>query len=119
MVTRERAAHAFSWAGLAAGPAAWGISTQANYALAAWACVHGSTLVVLLSIGLAGVALAGAFVSWLSWNARAVAESEMQAALRPHHRPFLAGLGIASGLLFALLILTQGAGALVLTGCER
>jgi hypothetical protein len=118
MVMPVRAGHA-AWAGLAAGPGAWAVSTQANYALASWACAHGSSPLVILSLALAIIAGGGAFLSWFSWSGKAVRESEMQAALHPHPRPFLAAIGVFSGLLFALIILTQGAAALVLTGCER
>jgi hypothetical protein len=115
LLPRERA----SWAGLAAGPGAWAVGTQLNYALAPWICAHKISLVPILALVLAAVALAGAFVSWRAWNGAAVEESEVHAAVLEAPRPFLAGVSVLLGVLFALVILTQGAAGLVLNGCER
>jgi len=107
------------WAGLAAGPGAWMVSTQANYVLVPWVCAHTRLVIPVLALVLALVALAGAWISWCSWSGHAIAQSEFEAAARPQPRPFLAAIGALMGVLFALVILTQGAAALVLSGCER
>jgi hypothetical protein len=115
LLPRDRA----SWAGLVSGPGAWIVSTQLNYALTPWICAHKMNLVPFIAVPLAAVALAGAFVSWRAWNGAAVAESEADAAILEAPRPFLAGVSMLLGVLFALAILTQGAAGLVLNGCER
>ena len=119
MVSRIGTSAAAPWAGLAAGPGAWAASTQANYALVPWVCAHHSNLVPVIAAVLALVALAGAFISWRSWNSEAVEVIDVEASVAPRPRPFLAGIGVFLGILFALVILTQGAAGLVLNGCER
>jgi hypothetical protein len=57
--------------------------------------------------------------SWRVWNGAAVEASEMGAGVMEAPRPFLAGLSVLIGVLFAVVILTQGAAGLVLNGCER
>ena len=115
LLQRDRA----SWAGLAAGPGAWAVATQLQYALTPWICAHEVNLVPVVALALAAVALAGAFVSWRVWNGAAVEASEMGAGVMEAPRPFLAGLSVLIGVLFAVVILTQGAAGLVLNGCER
>lgn len=110
--------HGVSWAGLAAGPAAWAVNTQANLALVPWVCAHKVNLVPVVSLALAFVSLAGAFLSWRAWRVGGGTERHWS-----HQdgvpRNFLAGVGMLLGIAFALVILTQGAAGLVLHGCER
>ena len=119
MVRRIGTRAAAPWAGLAAGPGAWAASTQGNYAIVPWVCAHHSSLVPIVAVVLALIALAGAFVSWLSWSSEAVEVIDVETSVAPRPRAFLAGLGVFLGILFALIILTQGAAGLVLNGCER
>jgi hypothetical protein len=98
------------WAGLASGPAAWAISTQLNYALAPWACAH-TNIIPLLGAILALLALLGGFISW---RAR-----DIQASYKPSTSMFLASLSAAIAVLFAAVIVTQGAAGLVFSGCEQ
>jgi len=103
------------WAGLAAGPAAWAVSTQLNYALASWACARGAALVVAgLALLFVLAALGGGLLSWRAWRATPAAPREEGG--RPHH--FLAAIGILTAVLFALVILMQGVAGLVFSGCE-
>lgn len=108
-----------AWAGLALGPGAWAVGTQLHYALTPWICAHKVNLVPLAALVLAAVSLLGAFLSWRVWNGAAVEESEANAAVLEAPRPFLAGVSVLLGVLFALVILAQGAAGLVLNGCER
>ena len=119
MIRRIGTSAAAPWAGLAAGPGAWAASTQGNYALVPWVCAHHSSLVPIVAVLLALIALAGAFVSWLSWNGEAVEVIDVETSVVPRPRSFLAAVGVFLGVLFALVILTQGAAGLVLNGCER
>jgi hypothetical protein len=116
MVTRP----AFRWsaAGILAGPGAWAVNTQANYALASWLCAGHLPILFLLGITLAVLAAAGGLVSFLSLNRHAESpEPTLGTAGEP--RRVLAGVGAFSGMLFALIILTQTAAGLFLSGCER
>lgn len=106
------------WAGLAAGPGAWAISTQVNYALVPWICAHKVNLVLVLALVLAATSLGGAFLSWRSWQASGGFERHWS-RMDGQPRNFLAGIGTLAGLLFALVILTQGSASFVLQGCER
>jgi hypothetical protein len=100
-------------AGVVSGPLAWAICTQANYSLARSFCQHQTPWLLLLgALALATLSLAGALVS--IWSAPVAPSSQ---AGRP--RQFLASVGVASGILFALIICLQGAAALALNGCER
>ncbi len=105
------------WAGLAAGPMAWAVNTQLGYFLVPWVCASKTNLIPPIALALALLALAGAALSWLSLPPSQMDSGGSPAGGEP--RSMLAGIGVASGLLFALLILTQGAAGLVFHGCER
>ena len=94
------------WAGLFAGPIAWAVSTQLNYALASWECEHGKRIVPFVALGLAVLALLGGLLSWRSRKAGDGGTEQ-----------FLATLGVLAAALFALVILMQGAAGLILNGC--
>jgi hypothetical protein len=106
------------WAGLAAGPGAWAISTQANYGLAEVVCGFKFNIVSVLSLALMLTALAGAALSWRAWRV-ANTRGELLGQEDGRPRAFLAFTGAAVGLLFAAVIATQGAAGLILSGCER
>ena len=96
-------------AGLFAGPAAWFLSTQVNYALTPWVCAHQIRIIPAVALALAALSLGGWFLSWRAYRA---------AGTGPAGR-FLAAIGVAMALLFAAVILVQGAAGLVFHGCER
>ncbi len=97
-------------AGLACGAAAWGVSTQLNYALAGTG--HGNfPTVPAIAFALVVAALAGGFLSWRAWR-RTPEPVGSQATGRP--RAFLSGIGVMASILFAAVIVLQGiAGAIV------
>jgi hypothetical protein len=105
-----------AWAGLAAGPAAWAVSTQLNYALVPWACARGLTSIVVpgVAAALILVATAGGLLSWRAWRAAPAEEREVGG--HPHH--FLGALGMGLAALFALLIALHASGSIFFTGCE-
>lgn len=105
-------------AGLYAGPVAWMVSTQANYSLVPWECAHQVRVVAILGFSLALVSLAGGFLSWRAWSmaSRAPASAEGQGG---QPRRFLALIGMAMALLFAIVIALHGTAGLVFHGCER
>jgi hypothetical protein len=106
------------WAGLLTGAVAWAINQQLNYALAPWMCGAKASAVPWISLALAVLALAGGAVSARTWLSR---EDPVGKVIEEDGLPslFLAGIGVSAALLFAMLILMQGAAGLVLTGCER
>jgi hypothetical protein len=105
-----------SWAGLAAGPTAWAVNLQANYAAVPWICAHRVNFIPVVALVLACVAAGGALLSWRHWRVAPAGDQDGVGGTPSH---LVAGLSGLLGLLFALVILTQGAAALVLTGCER
>jgi hypothetical protein len=105
-------------AGLYAGPAAWAVSTQANYALVPWVCAHKVPVIPVLAAILVLVSLFGGV---MSWRALANAEPERNADAtgggRPHR--MVAAVGMMTAVLFALVIAVHGIAGLVFDGCER
>jgi hypothetical protein len=106
------------WAGLALGPGAWALNTQLNYSLVPWTCGHATNLALPISAALAIVAFVGTFVSWRAWSSLPSDGSFEASETRQPHR-FLAGIGIALGTLFGLIILMQGLASLILDECAR
>jgi hypothetical protein len=105
-------------AGVYVGPAAWLLSTQANYALVPWICAHQVRLVPLVALGLAMLSLFGGFLSWRAYRSSSVTpQSDSTGAGRPHR--FVAIVGMAIAGLFTVVILVHGAAGLVFHGCER
>jgi len=102
-------------AGLFAGPAAWIVNTELNYALAARACASGFPAVPIFSAVMLAFALAGGWLSWRAWR-RAPSDHGPNGGA-PHH--LLAATGVLTSLLFACVILVHGAAGLVFDGCER
>lgn len=105
-------------AGLYAGPTAWFVSTQANYAIVPWVCAHQTPLVPVVALAMIGLSLLGGF---LSWRAFAVVSAAPEPSTGEGGRPrrFVALMGIAMALLFAAVIGLQGAAGLTFDGCER
>jgi hypothetical protein len=107
-----------TWAGLAAGPGAWAVNLQVNYAGVPWMCGHHLNFAAPLSLALAAVALVGAFISWRAWRSTG-GSARYWSVVDGRPFNFWAGVGALSGVLFALIILMQGAAGLFLQGCER
>ncbi len=105
-------------AGIFAGPVAWMIDTQANYALVPWVCATQIRAVPMVAVAMLVVSFAGAFLSWRGYASRGGMRNPDDAlGGRPHRVVALVGIGTA--LLFALVIVVQGAAGLVFHGCER
>ena len=105
-------------AGLWAGPAAWLASLQLKYSLVPWICEHDLQLVHPATLLTALISIAGGYLSWRAWqNGTSPTPADSLGGGRPHH--FIAGIGILTAALFTLIVLLQGAAALILEGCER
>jgi hypothetical protein len=104
-------------AGLIGGPLAWGISTQLNYALSPWLCDTSVPVVELIATVLVILSLAGALLSWRALrHLRDGPGIDAPTSYAPHR--MIALVGVAAGLLFALIIAMQGTAALFLDGCR-
>ena len=105
-------------AGLFAGPVAWSISTQANYALVPWMCANKAPIVPMVAAALVALSLFGGFLSWRAFaRAGPVPEPDRAGGGRPHR--FVAAVGIMMAVLFALVIAVQGLAGMIFNGCER
>jgi hypothetical protein len=113
-----RVARGLPSAGLYAGPLAWFVSTQGNYALTPWMCANKTPVVPMLAAVLFVICLAGGLLSWRALaSANSVPQADPTGAGRPHR--FVAALGIMMAVLFALVIAVQGVAGIVFNGCER
>ncbi|MEJ1158313.1 hypothetical protein [Prosthecomicrobium sp. N25] len=106
------------FAGVLAGPFAWGANTQLGLALAPWACRNGIDPTPLVAVLLALVAGAGGWLSWRAFQAGPGLDEDGPGEM-PRPLPFMALAGMAMAGLFALVTLTQGLAGLFLGGCER
>jgi hypothetical protein len=104
-------------AGVFLAPFAWALNTQLTYAIVPWVCLRGPNIVPAIAMLNALIALAGGFLSWRARSARAEDASSDPHGGRPHR--FVAGMGMLMAVLFAAVILLQGAAGLVFQGCER
>jgi hypothetical protein len=112
------------WAGVLAGPIALAADEFVSYTLVQWACRHhGAWLLHLITIASLALVAAGAYASWLT-----LAETPSDMAFDPadgrdRHTiiiargRFMAVLGLASAVLFTLMILGQAVPRLVLNAC--
>jgi hypothetical protein len=106
-----------SAAGLAAGAAAWGVSTQAAYTLVHFACTTRFALTAPLTLFCTAIALFGA---WLSYRAaREPVATAWEDARGGRAYRFTAWVGAGAGILFALAIANQAAASLIVGGCLR
>jgi len=95
------------WAGMLAGPAAWAISTQLNYALVDWQCRHQLPIIPFAALCLILLALVGLALSWRARKRQSDTER------------FVAMIGVLMAALFATVILMQGVASLILDECTR
>ena len=110
--------HGQSWAGLAAGPACWAISTQLNYALVPWVCAHRPNIIPIITAVLVVVSLGGGLWSWLAWG-RYEGPGLQIPEQDGHPHDLLCGIGVAAGVLFAMVVAMQGVAGLILDPCLR
>ena len=109
--------HGIPWAGLAAAPIAWAANHQLSYMIVPWVCASGINIIPLIALVFAALAAGGAFISWGSLQAPQEIVAEPHAG--GHPRRMLAAVSILFALLLTLLLLIQGAAALVIDACGR
>jgi hypothetical protein len=107
------------WTGLMSGPFAWALATQLGYSLGSFACGKQVIGIVPTAIVCLLIALAGMALSWRELRVQARARANADSAHSEQAQIFLAAMGVGMCALFALVILWQGAAALVFDGCER
>jgi len=105
------------WFAVLAGPTAWMLGLNADYAIVRWSCatyamwpLHLVTAVTLL------LAIAGGAVGWRQWQ-RAGAHPPGEAATPLERSRFMAALALLASPLFALVILAQWAAKLFFNPC--
>jgi hypothetical protein len=104
--------------GLWLGALAWATSTQLNYTLVSWMCSNGIRLAPFTAVVLAALSLSGAAISAFAFrHRRERLETQTPHGGTPHE--MLAVIGMAAGVLFALIIVMQGTAGFFLTGCEK
>ncbi len=103
--------------GVIIGPLAFGADLLISYALVQHACSTGHHYVLhLVSIICLLIALSGAWLSWLQYQAVSNANDEGGSPFDRAH--FVALLGIASSLWFALVIIANAVPRFILSPCD-
>lgn len=104
------------WTGVLAGPVAWGLHMQANYALVPWVCKNGGEVFIhLVTILALLITLIGAFAAWRGWQAGREDESEGELS-RTH---FMGALGLLTSGLFFVVIVAQEIPSFFFLPCQR
>jgi len=104
------------WTGVLGAPLAWLLTLVLGYALVPWACTrtHPVMLHVVTALGVAAAFAAGVG-SWRAWTAVPAWPDDGPGTPR---RRFIAGVGLASSVLFGVVILASEIPVLVLGACE-
>ena len=106
------------WAGVLAGPAAFLIQLQVNYALVPWACTTGHWFVLHL-VSLLALLLVS-LASLIAWRIRGriTREARDRAAEPLLRSKFMAEMGLLTSALFLLLIIAQEIPNFVMHPCQ-
>lgn len=110
------------WAGLLAGPTAWGLHMQANYSLVPLACKRGGEIYIHLVTVLALlVTLLGAYAAWRLWQegGREDGGASSDGGSRPSRARFMGALGLLTSALFFIVIIAQEIPSFFFHPCQR
>jgi hypothetical protein len=110
--------HGAPWSGLIFGAGSWLLDTQINYALVEWSCAAGTNPVPMIAVFFTVTSLAGAAISWRAWprfEGPGLRIPEQDG--HPHY--LICGVGVAAGVLFAIVIALQGIAGLIVGACQR
>ena len=107
------------WAGVFAGPVAWFLQQQLNYAVATWVCSFAGQLTLHLgSLAFLLLALGGGLISWRYWQQAGGQWPDEAGGVVSRHR-FLSALGILMSSLFSLIVIAQWLPTLFYHPCQR
>jgi hypothetical protein len=107
-----------SWAGLALGASAVAFNTEVGYSLVSANCAEARAIVLATAMVSLGVVLIGGLLSAPAWLVRSAPDID-EPPERAAPRGMIAGIGVLAALLFSLIIVLQGAAALIIQGCQR
>lgn len=114
---REPRGIAALWFAVLAGPLAWMLGLNLQYALVRVACAKQNMLPLhALSVATLLLALAGGFVAWREWG-RAGRQWAGEGAGPVARGRFMVALGLLGSALFALAILAQWAASFFFNPC--
>ena len=104
------------WSGLVGAPLVWMVTLTVAFGLTPWACTrqHARVLHIVTVLGIAA-ALAAGMASWRAWAAVGRRRDDGPGETRQR---FMAGLGVATSALFALVILAMEVPVLLLRVCD-
>jgi hypothetical protein len=105
------------WTGVLAGPLAWMLGLNLQYALVLVACSGGSMLLLhLVSVVTLAMAAGGAWIAWREWG-RAGREVPGEGGGTIPRSRFMAAVGLLGSLFFSGVILAQWVGSFFLHPC--
>jgi hypothetical protein len=102
-----------AWAGLALGPAAWGIDQQLSSMWSYAACHPGIAATLTVGVACLSLAVVGGALSWRRWRLTRHSHDA------DHAQEFFALLSVVAAAYFALTILVGTGAALILQECWR
>ena len=105
------------WFSVLIGPIAWAGGLNAGYSLVLVACGRGTMLPLhLVSLATLALAILGAAVGWREWRRAGLEIPGEGPGAIPRSR-FMAALGLIGSIYFALVILAQWVGSLMIHPC--
>ena len=106
------------WVGVLAGPLAFLLQLQINYALVPWACTTGRTFVLHLvsCVALLMVSIT-AVIAWRI-RGRIKREKRDESASSVSRPQFMAEMGLSTSILFLLIIIAQEIPNIVMHPCQ-
>ena len=107
-----------SWAGLGLGAAAVAFNTEVGFSLVSADCAGTRALVLSTAMVCLFVVLIGGLLSAPAWRVRSAPDID-ETPERAAPRGMIAGIGVLAALLFSLVVVLQGAAALIIQGCQR
>jgi hypothetical protein len=106
------------WTGILAGPVAWLVSFEINFALAPWACVNQQKILLyIVSLIAFIISAASGILAWSEWKQLGSEWPGEGGGAVPRGRIMAIG-GMLMSALFCLVILAQAVPALMLGVCE-
>ncbi len=109
---------ALMWSGLLAGPLAWLLVLEINFALVPWACAFAVKWPLwLVTAGGLAVSAGGGALSWNAWR-KAGREWPSEAGGAIPRSRFLAAGGVLISVFFFVALIAQGVTQAILGACQ-